>query len=153
VPKASEGSRPRKLGEVVAYAIKRDIAELGWPVGEVLGNQETLMRRYLALAASAGLMACSQPETQAPANAEPPVIPAAEPVADTETAPAETAGLPGTDIHIFALDWVNGQPVLGAPVRRAVDGTRDCWQGPDTCRGPGFARMRQANLAAEQHLS
>lgn len=46
VPKASEGSRPRKLGEVVAYAIKRDIAELGWPVGEVLGNQETLMRRY-----------------------------------------------------------------------------------------------------------
>ncbi|WP_417496854.1 TolB family protein [Maricaulis sp.] len=73
------------------------------------------MRRYLALAATAGLMACSQPETQASADAEPPVIPAAEPAADTDTAPAEAAGLPGTDIHIFALDWVNGQPVIGAP--------------------------------------
>ncbi|WP_417468768.1 TolB family protein [Maricaulis sp.] len=74
------------------------------------------MRRCLALAATAGLMACSQPETQAPADAEPPVIPAAEPAADTDTAPAEAAGLPGTDIHIFALDWVNGQPVVGAPM-------------------------------------
>ncbi len=46
IPKESEVARTRKLGEVIAYAIKRDIAARGWPVGEVLGNQEELMRRY-----------------------------------------------------------------------------------------------------------
>lgn len=46
VPKEADSARPRKLGEVIAYAIKRDIAERGWPVGEVLGNQVELMRRY-----------------------------------------------------------------------------------------------------------
>lgn len=46
VPKEADSARPRKLGEVIAYAIKRDIAEMGWPVGEVLGNQVELMQRY-----------------------------------------------------------------------------------------------------------
>lgn len=48
VPKDSDAGngRQRKLGEVIAYAIKRDIAERGWPVGEVLGNQPELMARY-----------------------------------------------------------------------------------------------------------
>lgn len=46
VPKESEAARERKLGEVIAYAIKRDIAARGWPVGEVLGNQVELMRQY-----------------------------------------------------------------------------------------------------------
>lgn len=45
VPKEAV-ARPRKLGELVAYAIQRDIAELNWPVGQVLGNQESLMARY-----------------------------------------------------------------------------------------------------------
>lgn len=45
IPKES-GMRTRKLGEVIAYSIKRDIADRGWPVGEVLGNQEELMQRY-----------------------------------------------------------------------------------------------------------
>lgn len=46
VPKEVDAARTRKLGEVIAYAIKRDIAERGWPVGEVLGNQAELMQRY-----------------------------------------------------------------------------------------------------------
>ncbi|MDB5968024.1 MAG: hypothetical protein JWQ90_474 [Hydrocarboniphaga sp.] len=46
VPKDNEAARTRKLGEVTAYAIKRDIAARGWPVGEVLGNQVELMRHY-----------------------------------------------------------------------------------------------------------
>lgn len=46
VPKEAPTARPRKLAEVIAYAIKRDIAARGWPVGEVLGNQEELMQRY-----------------------------------------------------------------------------------------------------------
>ncbi|MGH8447277.1 MAG: FadR/GntR family transcriptional regulator [Solimonas sp.] len=46
MPKETTAVRTRKLGEVTAYAIKRDIAELGWPVGEVLGNQSELMQRY-----------------------------------------------------------------------------------------------------------
>lgn len=46
IPKDSSVLRTRKLGEVIAYSIKRDIAERGWPVGEVLGNQEELMQRY-----------------------------------------------------------------------------------------------------------
>lgn len=46
IPKESDAARTRKLGEVTAYAIKRDIAKLGWPVGAVLGNQAELMARY-----------------------------------------------------------------------------------------------------------
>lgn len=46
IPKEKDAARTRKLGEVIAYAIKRDIAERGWPVGELLGNQAELMRRY-----------------------------------------------------------------------------------------------------------
>jgi DNA-binding FadR family transcriptional regulator len=46
VPKENEAARTRKLGELTAYAIKRDIAARGWPVGEVLGNQVELMRHY-----------------------------------------------------------------------------------------------------------
>jgi len=44
--KSDDDARERKLGEKVAFAIKRDIAEAGWPVGEVLGNQGELMKRY-----------------------------------------------------------------------------------------------------------
>lgn len=44
--RAGSELRSRKLGEVIAYAIKRDIAELGWPVGHVLGSQAELMQRY-----------------------------------------------------------------------------------------------------------
>ncbi|WP_417482660.1 TolB family protein [Maricaulis sp.] len=78
------------------------------------------MQRYLALAAAAGLMACSPPETQTPAGTEAANIPAAEPAVDTDDASAEETGLPGTDIRIFALDWVNGQPVIGAPMGGVV---------------------------------
>ena len=74
------------------------------------------MQRCLALAATAGLMACSPPASETANEAEPPVIPAAEPAAEAETPPAEASGLPGTDIRIFALDWVDGQPVIGAPM-------------------------------------
>ncbi|WP_339747758.1 hypothetical protein [uncultured Maricaulis sp.] len=72
------------------------------------------MRQFFALAAAAGLIACSPPETEAPAERDAPVIP----VTMTETAPVaadeEEAGLPGTDIHIFALSWLDGRPVIGA---------------------------------------
>ena len=71
------------------------------------------MRRYLALAAATGLAACSPDVTEAPAVREAPATPAAE---IEPAAPAEEAtGLPGTDIRIFALDWVGGRPVIGAP--------------------------------------
>lgn len=43
---AAADPRTRKLGEVIAYAIKRDIAQQGWPVGRVMGNQAELMQRY-----------------------------------------------------------------------------------------------------------
>lgn len=71
------------------------------------------MRPYLALAAAAGLVACSPPETEAPVERDAPVIPAttvetAPPVADDE----ET-GLPGTDIRIFELNWRDGRPEIG----------------------------------------
>lgn len=47
IPKeAPDAARKRKLGEVIAFAIKRDIAKMGWPVGQVLGNQAELMKRY-----------------------------------------------------------------------------------------------------------
>lgn len=47
VPKeVGDDARQRKLGELVALAIKRDIADMGWPVGQVLGNQVELMARY-----------------------------------------------------------------------------------------------------------
>lgn len=72
------------------------------------------MRQYLALAAAAGLIACSPPETEAPAERDAPVIPAATAEPAPAAADEEEAGLPGTDIHIFALDWRDGRPVLGA---------------------------------------
>jgi hypothetical protein len=56
------------------------------------------MRSALALMMTMGLAACSAPENEAP----------------TEEATAEeTAGLPGTDIHVFALNWDGGTPSLG----------------------------------------
>tara|TARA_R110000868_G_scaffold58183_10_gene179867 strand:+ start:4055 stop:5077 length:1023 start_codon:yes stop_codon:yes gene_type:complete len=72
------------------------------------------MHKYLALVATAGLMACSPTETEAPAEADA----ALAPVSEAEPAAAiiddeEDASPPGTDIRIFALDWVDGRPVIG----------------------------------------
>ncbi|SDL75852.1 TolB family protein [Maricaulis salignorans] len=83
------------------------------------------MRHYLALAAATGLIACSptDPDTQTPAAGPPaerdlPAAPAVE--RDAEAPAEETAGLPGTDIRIFALDWVDGRPQIGAPAGGVV---------------------------------
>ena len=62
------------------------------------------MRSVLAVLIATGLAACSAPEGDNVAESEP---------AETEEAEEETAGLPGTDIHLFALSWDDDQPVLG----------------------------------------
>ncbi len=74
------------------------------------------MHKYLVLAATAGLIACSPPASEAPAGHDATLTPAVE----SESAAAigddeEVAALPGTDIRIFALEWADGRPVIGAP--------------------------------------
>ncbi|WP_417489427.1 TolB family protein [Maricaulis sp.] len=78
------------------------------------------MRHYLALAAATGLIACSPdgtgtraPAAEAPAEQQAPAAPVVE--RDAAAPAEETSGLPGTDIRIFALDWVDGRPQIGAP--------------------------------------
>ncbi len=45
----------------------------------------------------------------------------AEPAAAiTEDEDEEAVGLPGTDIRIFALSWVEGRPVIGAAMGGVV---------------------------------
>ncbi len=39
-------TRPAKLAERVAEALKRDISAIGWPVGQVFGSEAQLMERY-----------------------------------------------------------------------------------------------------------
>ena len=39
-------TRPAKLAERVAEALKRDISAIGWPVGQVFGSEGQLMERY-----------------------------------------------------------------------------------------------------------
>lgn len=78
------------------------------------------MRHYLALAAAAGLAACSPNGSDAPAEPDAPAIPAAEIEAAPAAPAAEDGGLPGTDIRIFTLDWVDGRPVIGAPAGGVV---------------------------------
>ena len=43
---ALASSRPAKLAERVAEALKRDISAIGWPVGQVFGSEAQLMERY-----------------------------------------------------------------------------------------------------------
>lgn len=43
---APVSTRPTKLAERVAEALKRDIAAIGWPVGHVFGSEAELMERY-----------------------------------------------------------------------------------------------------------
>lgn len=78
------------------------------------------MNRSLAVLAAAGLAACSAPETDTPAETDAPITPAAELAPEPDAAAGEEAGLPGTDIRIFALDWVDGRPVIGAPAGGVV---------------------------------
>lgn len=65
------------------------------------------MKTWLSLIPIAALAACNP----APIDAIEPDAPATN---ETEAAAEEEAGLPGTDIHLFALDWTSGAPVLGA---------------------------------------
>lgn len=65
------------------------------------------MKTWLSLIPIVALAACNP----APIDAIEPDAPATD---ETEAAAEEEAGLPGTDIHLFALDWTSGAPVLGA---------------------------------------
>lgn len=42
----NHGGRQAKLAELVAEAMQQDIADLGWPVGSLLGSEAQLMERY-----------------------------------------------------------------------------------------------------------
>lgn len=63
------------------------------------------MKTWLSLITVAALAACNPAPVDETAPDE---------TATDETAAEEEAGLPGTDIHLFALDWTSGAPVLGA---------------------------------------
>lgn len=76
------------------------------------------MRTALALVIAAGLAACTAPEEtdadKAPIMDEADVSEESEVVGEEEAAEEEAAGLPGTDIHVFALNWTEGgTPALG----------------------------------------
>lgn len=45
---AGQESQPdgRKLAEIVAHEIERDVIARGWPIGEVLGTEAELLKRY-----------------------------------------------------------------------------------------------------------
>jgi hypothetical protein len=75
------------------------------------------MRTALALILATGLAACSATEDEALIET-PPVdeTPAQSEEADVDAEAEEPSGLPGTDIHVFALSWEGGLPVLGARI-------------------------------------
>jgi hypothetical protein len=70
------------------------------------------MHKYLVLAAATGLIACSPPQTEAPTETA--LTPAADIEQAESVADQEEAGLPGTDIRIYALNWQDGRPYIGA---------------------------------------
>ncbi|MDY0014353.1 MAG: GntR family transcriptional regulator [Rhodocyclaceae bacterium] len=43
---ALPGARKRKLAEIISERIQQDIEAIGWPVGQVLGNEVQLMETY-----------------------------------------------------------------------------------------------------------
>lgn len=74
------------------------------------------MHKYLILAATAGLIACSPSVNDAPDEHDATLAPIVESEPTAVVADdAEEAGLPGTNIRIFVLDWIDGRPVIGAP--------------------------------------
>ncbi|RKR04168.1 TolB family protein [Maricaulis maris] len=75
------------------------------------------MKTWLSLITIAALAACSpadQDEVALNTPAAEPAEAAATDESGEDVAEDETAGLPGTDIHLFALDWSGEAPVLGA---------------------------------------
>lgn len=78
------------------------------------------MRTALALILSAGLAACSAPESD-PREASALITDAAETqqpdgedAGTAETGAEAAAPAPGSDIYLYALTWTDGQPALGA---------------------------------------
>lgn len=81
------------------------------------------MKAWLSLITVAALAACNPAPVDETAPDETAVTPDATSEVETpgeqdsgeaEAAEEDTAGLPGTDIHLFALDWSGDGPVLGA---------------------------------------
>tara|TARA_R110000868_G_scaffold106587_3_gene292248 strand:- start:18188 stop:19165 length:978 start_codon:yes stop_codon:yes gene_type:complete len=71
------------------------------------------MRHFFLLAASAALTACSPPEPVAPADLADPVEGTTLPAIEDADDGAAAAAAPGTDIHVFQLDWTGDTPALG----------------------------------------
>ncbi|WP_323762471.1 hypothetical protein [Maricaulis sp.] len=75
------------------------------------------MKTWLSLISIAAVAACSPAAQNEAAPDETPVTPDETAQVDTtgdEAGEEDVAGLPGTDIHLFALDWSGDAPVLGA---------------------------------------
>lgn len=72
------------------------------------------MKTWLGLISIAALVAACTPAPQDDTDATPDATAMGDADAETATAAEETAPPPGTDIHLFALDWSGDAPVLAA---------------------------------------